>query len=64
VEEDYGAQLVREVAPVVGGLSQGAGGQSQFSVLGEADPPPQSALRAVTAAIAANPAADHASADG
>jgi hypothetical protein len=64
VEEDYGAQLFREVAPVVGGLSRGAGGQSQFLVLVEADPPPQSALRAVTAAIAANPAADHASADG
>jgi hypothetical protein len=36
-----------------------AGGQSQFSVLVEADPPPQSALRVVTAAIAAHPAADH-----
>jgi transcriptional regulator GlxA family with amidase domain len=36
-----------------------AGGQSQFSVLLEADPPPQSPLRPVTEAIAANPGADY-----
>jgi transcriptional regulator GlxA family with amidase domain len=35
------------------------GGQSQLSVLVEADPPPESALRTVTEAIAADPAADH-----
>ena len=36
-----------------------AGGQSQFSALVEANPPPQSALRVVTDAIAGNPGADH-----
>ena len=36
-----------------------AGGQSQFSALVEAYPPPRSQLRAVTDAIAANPAGDH-----
>jgi transcriptional regulator GlxA family with amidase domain len=36
-----------------------AGGQSQFSVLVEADPPPQSPLRHATDAISADPAADH-----
>jgi transcriptional regulator GlxA family with amidase domain len=36
-----------------------AGGQSQFSALVETNPPPQSALRVVTDAIAANPGADH-----
>ena len=36
-----------------------AGGQSQFSVLVEADPPPQSPLRAVIDAVAADPAANH-----
>lgn len=36
-----------------------AGGQSQFSVLVEADPPPQSALGAVVDGIAADPGADH-----
>jgi transcriptional regulator GlxA family with amidase domain len=36
-----------------------AGGQSQFSVLVKADPAPQSALRPVTDAIAADPAGAH-----
>jgi transcriptional regulator GlxA family with amidase domain len=59
VEEDYGAKLVRSVARSLVVYLKRAGGQSQFSVLVEADPPPKSALRAVTDAIAANPAADH-----
>ena len=59
VEDDYGAELVRDVARSLVVYLKRAGGQSQFSVLVEADPPRQSALRAVTEAIAANPAADH-----
>lgn len=59
VEMDYGADLVREVARWLVVYLKRAGGQSQFSVLVEADPPPQSALRGVTEAIAADPAADH-----
>ena len=59
VEEDYGAELVRDVARSLVVYLKRAGGQSQFSVLVEADPPPRSALRAVTDAITADPAADH-----
>jgi len=59
VEQDYGAELVRDVARSLVVYLKRAGGQSQFSVLVEADPPPQSALRPVTDAIAANPADDH-----
>lgn len=59
VELDYGPELVREVARWLVVHLKRAGGQSQFSVLVEADPPPRSALRPVTDAIAANPAADH-----
>jgi transcriptional regulator GlxA family with amidase domain len=59
VEMDYGSELVREVARSLVVYLKRAGGQSQFSVLVEADPPPESALRAVTDAIAADPGADH-----
>src|ERR1700757_2940823 len=59
VEEDYGTELVRDVARSLVVYLKRAGGQSQFSVLVEADPPPQSALRAVTDAIAANPGGNH-----
>jgi transcriptional regulator GlxA family with amidase domain len=59
VEDDYGTELVRDVARSLVVYLKRAGGQSQFSVLVEADPPPQSALRAVTDAIAANPGGDH-----
>lgn len=59
VEEDHGAELVRDVARSLVVYLKRAGGQSQFSVLVEADPPAQSALRAVTDAIAGDPAADH-----
>ncbi|HZU49861.1 MAG TPA: GlxA family transcriptional regulator [Mycobacterium sp.] len=59
VEQDYGTKLVREVARSLVVYLKRAGGQSQFSVLVENDPPPQSALRPVTDVIAANPGADH-----
>lgn len=59
VEMDYGAELVRAVARWLVVYLKRAGGQSQFSTLVESDPPPQSALRAVTDAIAADPGADH-----
>src|SRR5690349_12238370 len=58
VEEDHGADLVRDVARWLVVYLKRAGGQSQFSSLIEANPPPQSALRAVTDAIAADPGAD------
>jgi transcriptional regulator GlxA family with amidase domain len=59
VEQDYGAELVRDVARSLVVYLKRAGGQSQFSVLVEADPAPQSALRPVTDAIAADPAGAH-----
>jgi transcriptional regulator GlxA family with amidase domain len=59
VELDCGTALVREVARWLVVYLQRAGGQSQFSALIEAGPPPQSALRAVTDGIAADPSADH-----
>ena len=59
VEDDYGTELVRDVARSLVVYLKRAGGQSQFSVLVEADPPPQSALRAVTDAIAADAGANH-----
>lgn len=58
VELDYGSELVRDVARWLVVYLKRAGGQSQFSVLVEAQPPPRSPLRAVTEAIAADPA-DH-----
>lgn len=59
VEIDHGAELVRAVARWLVVYLKRAGGQSQFSTLVEADPAPQSALRVVTDAIAADPGADH-----
>lgn len=59
VEMDYGTELVREVARWLVVYLKRAGGQSQFSVLVEADPAPQSPLRAVTDAVAADPTANH-----
>lgn len=59
VEMDYGTTLVRDVARWLVVYLRRAGGQSQFSVLLEADPPPQSPLRAATEAVAADPAANH-----
>lgn len=59
VELDHGPELVRDVARWLVVYLKRAGGQSQFSVLVEADPPPRSALRPVTDAIVGNPAAEH-----
>jgi transcriptional regulator GlxA family with amidase domain len=59
VEMDYGTELVRDVARWLVVYLKRAGGQSQFSVLVEADPPPQSPLRAATDAVAADPAGNH-----
>ncbi|WP_207546625.1 GlxA family transcriptional regulator [Mycobacterium mantenii] len=59
VEMDYGTGLVRDVARWLVVYLKRAGGQSQFSVLLETDPPPQSPLRPVTDAIAADPGADY-----
>ncbi|WP_394798017.1 GlxA family transcriptional regulator, partial [Mycobacterium avium] len=59
VEMDYGTELVRAVARWLVVYLKRAGGQSQFSALVEAEPPPRSPLRKVTAAISADPAADH-----
>ncbi|OBK72015.1 AraC family transcriptional regulator [Mycobacterium sp. 1274761.0] len=59
VEQDHGTDLVRDVARWLVVYLKRAGGQSQFSSLIEANPPPQSALRVVTEAIAADPSADH-----
>ncbi|OBB63052.1 AraC family transcriptional regulator [Mycobacterium sp. 852002-30065_SCH5024008] len=59
VEMDHGTELVRDVARWLVVYLKRAGGQSQFSVLVEADPPPDSPLRAVIDAVAANPAANH-----
>lgn len=59
VERDHGSALVREVARSLVVYLKRAGGQSQFSILVESDPPPESALRRVTDAIAADPAAAH-----
>jgi transcriptional regulator GlxA family with amidase domain len=59
VESDYGPALVRDVARSLVVYLKRAGGQSQFSVLVEAAPPPGSALRTVTDAITADPGADH-----
>jgi transcriptional regulator GlxA family with amidase domain len=59
VEDDHGADLVRDVARSLVVFLKRAGGQSQFSAAVEAKPPKRSSLRAVTDAIAANPAANH-----
>jgi transcriptional regulator GlxA family with amidase domain len=59
VEMDYGSALVREVARSLVVYLKRAGGQSQFSVLVESSPPPQSVLRLVTDAITADPGAPH-----
>jgi transcriptional regulator GlxA family with amidase domain len=59
VELDHGTELVRDVARWLVVYLKRAGGQSQFSALVEADPPPQSPLRKVTDAVAADPAGDH-----
>jgi transcriptional regulator GlxA family with amidase domain len=59
VEDDYGADLVRDVARSLVVYLKRAGGQSQFSALVETPPPQRSQLRVVTDAIGADPAANH-----
>jgi transcriptional regulator GlxA family with amidase domain len=59
VEDDYGADLTRDVARSLVVYLKRAGGQSQFSALVESPSPERSQLRAVTEAIAADPGADH-----
>lgn len=59
VEEDHGSELVRDVARSLVVFLKRAGGQSQFSMMLEANLPRQSPIRAVTDAIAAEPASDH-----
>jgi transcriptional regulator GlxA family with amidase domain len=59
VEDDHGADLVREVARSLVVFLKRSGGQSQFSAAVEAKPPKRSTLRVVTDAVAAEPAADH-----
>lgn len=59
VEEDHGAELVRDVARSLVVFLKRGGGQSQFSAMVEAQIPRRSPIRPVTDAIAADPAADH-----
>jgi transcriptional regulator GlxA family with amidase domain len=59
VEEDHGADVVRDVARSLVVFLKRGGGQSQFSVMVEANPPLKSPLRLVTDTIAADPTADH-----
>lgn len=59
VEDDHGADLVREIARSLVVYLKRAGGQSQFSALVETPPPQRSQLRTLTEVIAANPGANH-----
>ena len=55
VEDDHGADLVRDVARSLVVYLKRAGGQSQFSALVEAPPPRRPQLRALPEAVAAEP---------
>jgi transcriptional regulator GlxA family with amidase domain len=55
VEEDYGADLTREVARALVVYLQRAGGQSQFSAPLRGSPPRSPALRSITDLVTANP---------
>jgi transcriptional regulator GlxA family with amidase domain len=59
VEMDYDSTLARSVARSLVVYVRRSGGQSQFSVLIEADPPSTSALRAAVDAISADPTGEH-----
>lgn len=59
VEQDHGTELARDVARALVVYLRRAGGQSQFSVLVETDPPAGSVLRGVLDSIAADPGAEH-----
>jgi transcriptional regulator GlxA family with amidase domain len=59
VEADHGADAAREVARELVVFMQRPGGQSQFSTAMATPPARTDLLRAVTAAVVADPAADH-----
>lgn len=59
VEDDYGADLVRDVARSLVVYLKRAGGQSQFSAMVEMPPPQRLQLRTLTETIAADPGANH-----
>lgn len=59
VEADHGAELAREIARELVVFMQRPGGQSQFSAALATPPVRSDPLRAVTATVVADPAADH-----
>lgn len=59
VEMDYDSSIARSVARSLVVYVRRSGGQSQFSVLVEADPPSSSALHAAVDAITADPQGEH-----
>ncbi|GAA1306051.1 GlxA family transcriptional regulator [Pseudonocardia xinjiangensis] len=59
VEADHGPELTRQVAQFLVVFMQRPGGQAQFSVRMQAQPPARSPLRAILDAVVADPAADH-----
>ncbi|WP_246257655.1 GlxA family transcriptional regulator [Amycolatopsis anabasis] len=59
VEDDYGAELAREVAKGLVVFLQRPGGQSQFSMWTRLPAPQHPALRVATDAVVLDPAADH-----
>lgn len=59
VEEDHGADVARGIARELVVFMQRPGGQSQFSTALETPPASSSLLRSVTAAVHADPAAEH-----
>jgi transcriptional regulator GlxA family with amidase domain len=63
VEEDYGADLSREVARALVVYLQRAGGQSQFSAPLQGAPPRTPALRRIVDLVIADPTARHTQAD-
>ncbi|MFI7066390.1 GlxA family transcriptional regulator [Kribbella sp. NPDC050124] len=59
VEADHGAEVAREIARELVVFMQRPGGQSQFSAALATPPVRSDPLRAVTATVVADPAADH-----
>lgn len=59
VEEDYGAELTRDVARMLVVYLQRAGGQSQFSVPLTVGPPRTPALRHIIDIVTTDPSGDH-----
>ncbi|WP_316525587.1 GlxA family transcriptional regulator [Kitasatospora brasiliensis] len=60
VEQDYGAEAARAIARELVVFMQRPGGQSQFSTALATPPARSEVLRALTDAVLADPAADHA----